>query len=181
MDEGDRTKPFFLYIAFNAPHFPLMAPQDEIAKFRGKYKIGWDRLRDSGMPGKSSWAWWTRHGRCRRARRRWRRGTISRRPSRTASITSWRFTRRSWRTWTAAVGRFVEALRERKAAGQHADPLPLRQRGQRRERPQRPARRQRARRDAVRSSSRGNRGRRSPTRRCAATSTSTTRAASPRR
>ena len=38
-------KPFFLYLAYNAPHFPLQAPQDEIAKFRGKYLIGWDRLR----------------------------------------------------------------------------------------------------------------------------------------
>ncbi len=46
IDEGDKTKPFFLYLAFNAPHFPLMAPADEIAKFRGKYKVGWDRLRE---------------------------------------------------------------------------------------------------------------------------------------
>ena len=43
---GPADKPFFLYVAFNAPHFPLMAPQDEIAKFRGKYKIGWDKLRE---------------------------------------------------------------------------------------------------------------------------------------
>ena len=40
-------KPFFLYLAYNAPHFPLQAPADEIAKFRGKYKIGWDRLRET--------------------------------------------------------------------------------------------------------------------------------------
>jgi arylsulfatase A-like enzyme len=46
VDQGDAAKPFFLYVAFNAPHFPLMAPQDEIAKFRGKYRIGWDRLRE---------------------------------------------------------------------------------------------------------------------------------------
>ncbi len=38
-------KPWLLYLAHNAPHFPLQAPQDEIAKFRGKYKIGWDELR----------------------------------------------------------------------------------------------------------------------------------------
>ena len=38
-------QPFFLYLAHNAPHFPLQAPADEIAKFRGKYKAGWDRLR----------------------------------------------------------------------------------------------------------------------------------------
>lgn len=46
VDLGDQSKPFFLYLAFNAVHFPLMAPQDEIAKFRGKYKIGWDKLRE---------------------------------------------------------------------------------------------------------------------------------------
>jgi arylsulfatase A-like enzyme len=39
-------KPFFLYLAYNAPHFPLQAPADEIVKFRGKYKIGWDKLRE---------------------------------------------------------------------------------------------------------------------------------------
>jgi arylsulfatase len=47
IDVGDHAKPFFQYIAFNAPHFPLMAPQDEIAKFRGRYKVGWDKLRQS--------------------------------------------------------------------------------------------------------------------------------------
>jgi arylsulfatase len=38
-------KPFFLYLAHNAPHFPLQAPADEIAKFRGKYLAGWGQLR----------------------------------------------------------------------------------------------------------------------------------------
>jgi arylsulfatase A-like enzyme len=38
-------KPFFLYLAHNAPHFPLQAPAEYIAKFRGKYKQGWDKLR----------------------------------------------------------------------------------------------------------------------------------------
>ncbi len=38
-------KPFFLYVAHNAPHFPLQAPPEEIAKWRGKYKMGWDKLR----------------------------------------------------------------------------------------------------------------------------------------
>jgi arylsulfatase len=40
------NKPFFLYLAHNAPHFPLMAPLELIAKYRGKYKAGWDRLRE---------------------------------------------------------------------------------------------------------------------------------------
>lgn len=39
-------KPFFLYLAYNAPHRPLQAPADEIAKFRGKYLTGWDELRE---------------------------------------------------------------------------------------------------------------------------------------
>lgn len=39
-------KPFFLYIPHVAPHFPLQAPQDDIARWRGKYKAGWDKLRE---------------------------------------------------------------------------------------------------------------------------------------
>jgi arylsulfatase len=47
IDDGlAAKKPFFLYLAFNAPHFPLQAPAEEIARFRGKYKIGWDKLRE---------------------------------------------------------------------------------------------------------------------------------------
>ena len=40
-------KPFYLHLCENAPHFPLQAPADEIAKFRGKYKAGWDKLREA--------------------------------------------------------------------------------------------------------------------------------------
>ncbi len=115
LDAGDKSKPLFLYLAFNAPHFPLMAPADEIAKFRGKYKVGWDKLRER-----------------RRARqielgvvdKAW---PLSPRPSEV----------KAWETLTpaeqdrfdhimaiyaavvahmdAAVGRFVEALRQRGA------------------------------------------------------------------
>ncbi len=46
LDAGGKSAPFFLYLAFNAPHFPLMAPADEVARFRGKYKVGWDKLRE---------------------------------------------------------------------------------------------------------------------------------------
>jgi arylsulfatase A-like enzyme len=47
VDQGIASKkPFFLYLAYNAPHFPLEAPLDEIAKFRGHYKMGWDKLRE---------------------------------------------------------------------------------------------------------------------------------------
>ncbi len=40
-------KPFFLYLAHNAPHFPLQAPQADIDRYRGKFKAGWDKLRDA--------------------------------------------------------------------------------------------------------------------------------------
>jgi arylsulfatase A-like enzyme len=39
-------KPFFLYIAQGAVHFPLRAPADVIEHYRGKYKVGWDKLRE---------------------------------------------------------------------------------------------------------------------------------------
>ncbi|MCX7826032.1 MAG: arylsulfatase, partial [Verrucomicrobiae bacterium] len=44
-DARAQQKPFFLYFAHGAPHFPLKAPQEVIAKYRGKYKAGWDTLR----------------------------------------------------------------------------------------------------------------------------------------
>jgi arylsulfatase len=46
-EAGKANKPFFLYLAHNAPHFPLMAPADLIARHRGKYRAGWDSLREA--------------------------------------------------------------------------------------------------------------------------------------
>ena len=37
--------PFFHYLAFIAPHFPLHAPPEDIARYEGRYAIGWDQLR----------------------------------------------------------------------------------------------------------------------------------------
>lgn len=42
-------KPFYLHLCHNAPHFPLQAPAEEIAKFRGLYKQGWGVLRDQRL------------------------------------------------------------------------------------------------------------------------------------
>jgi arylsulfatase len=39
--------PFFHYVAFTAPHFPLQAPPDLIAKYRDRYRAGWDALREA--------------------------------------------------------------------------------------------------------------------------------------
>jgi len=39
--------PFFLYLAFTSPHFPLHALQPDIDRFRGRYDMGWDQLRQA--------------------------------------------------------------------------------------------------------------------------------------
>ncbi len=39
-------KPFFLYLAYNAPHWPLQAKPDDIKKFEGIYEKGWDAIRE---------------------------------------------------------------------------------------------------------------------------------------
>ena len=39
------NKPFMWYLAYNAPHFPLQAKPEDIAKYRGQYKVGWNEIR----------------------------------------------------------------------------------------------------------------------------------------
>lgn len=38
-------KPFFLYVAYTAPHYPLHARKAYIEKYRGRFAAGWDSLR----------------------------------------------------------------------------------------------------------------------------------------
>ncbi|MDE0934566.1 MAG: arylsulfatase [Mariniblastus sp.] len=40
-------KPWYLYVAFNAPHAPLHALPQDYAKYKGKYDQGWDVARES--------------------------------------------------------------------------------------------------------------------------------------
>jgi len=50
LGERPRTKtarnPFFAYLSFTAPHWPLQAPSEDIARYRGRYDEGFDRLRE---------------------------------------------------------------------------------------------------------------------------------------
>jgi arylsulfatase len=41
-----RDRPFFQFLAFTAPHFPLHAPAEDVARYSKTYLIGWDSLRD---------------------------------------------------------------------------------------------------------------------------------------
>jgi arylsulfatase len=45
-EAGKSDEPFFLYTAFTAPHFPNMAPAADTARNRGRYRGGWDALRE---------------------------------------------------------------------------------------------------------------------------------------
>ena len=48
IDEAvNRGQPFFWYLAHNAPHFPLQAPAATIAKYKGKYSVGYDPIRNA--------------------------------------------------------------------------------------------------------------------------------------
>lgn len=44
-EEHKKDQPFFLYLAYTAPHWPLQALPEDIAKYKGKYDQGWDELR----------------------------------------------------------------------------------------------------------------------------------------
>lgn len=48
LDGARRTpdKPWFLYLAYNAPHFPLHAPKELIDKYQQVYEQGWDAIRE---------------------------------------------------------------------------------------------------------------------------------------
>ena len=41
----DEDKPFLLYLPYTAPHYPLHAWPEDIAKYKGKFMMGWDELR----------------------------------------------------------------------------------------------------------------------------------------
>ncbi len=49
IDSGSKDIPFFGYLAYTAPHWPLQAPDKSIALFKGKYDGGYDAIRDARM------------------------------------------------------------------------------------------------------------------------------------
>jgi arylsulfatase A-like enzyme len=95
VDEAVKVdRPFFLYMAYNAPHFPLHALPEDIAKYRGKYREGWDVIR------------------ARRRRRMQELGLID---------DTWRLSNRdpkveAWDTLTAEEKEFLEPMMEVYAA-----------------------------------------------------------------
>lgn len=46
IDAARKTgKPFFTYLAYNAPHSPLHAPREHVEKYYDRYQVGWESLR----------------------------------------------------------------------------------------------------------------------------------------
>ena len=48
LEEARKTeKPWYLYVAFNAPHAPLHALREDYEKYKGRYDAGWDNMRQA--------------------------------------------------------------------------------------------------------------------------------------
>lgn len=48
-DEKKDAEPFFLYLAYNAPHFPVQCMPEDYEKYRGRFMEGWDLLREKRL------------------------------------------------------------------------------------------------------------------------------------
>jgi len=61
---NEKNQPFFFYIAYYAPHWPLHALEEDISKYRGSFLDGWDSLRvhklnaltEAGIADSNSWS-----------------------------------------------------------------------------------------------------------------------------
>jgi arylsulfatase len=47
--QSNSDRPFFLYLAYTAPHFPLHASPADIARHEPIYQVGWDRIREKRL------------------------------------------------------------------------------------------------------------------------------------
>ena len=47
--EHRSDRPFFMYVAFTCPHWPMHARERDIAKYKGRYADGWDKLREERL------------------------------------------------------------------------------------------------------------------------------------
>ena len=122
-------KPFFLYVAYTAAHWPMHALPEDIAKYKGKYDAGYEPIRKARFD-KADEARPDRRRDCRADARRRATGTRSR---------TRRGKPRCMEVYAAmidrmdqGIGRIVAELEAHGPARQHADPLPAGQRRLRR-------------------------------------------------
>ena len=48
-EHAGKDEPFFLYTAYTAPHWPLHAHDEDIARYAGRFDAGWDQLREQRL------------------------------------------------------------------------------------------------------------------------------------
>lgn len=48
-EEKKDSEPFFLYLAYNAPHFPVQCMPEDYEKYKGRFMEGWDVLREKRL------------------------------------------------------------------------------------------------------------------------------------
>ena len=46
IEEHQEDEPFFMYVAYTAAHWPMHAPAEAVARYKGQYDDGWDALRE---------------------------------------------------------------------------------------------------------------------------------------
>ena len=180
VDEGDKAKAVFPVSRLQrAALSPASARRTRSRNIAASTRSAGTSCASSAMQSRSNWASSTRRGRCRRGRRPSRHGTAhAGEQDRFDHIMA--IYAAVVAHMDTAVGRLVDDLKQARRLDNTLHSVRLRQRGQRRERPNGRSKGKRpARPESV--FMRASRGRRSRTRRCAATSTSITKAASPRR
>lgn len=47
--KSENSSPMFMYLAYYAPHRPLHVHKEDMAKYEGKYMVGWDKIRDKRL------------------------------------------------------------------------------------------------------------------------------------
>ncbi len=45
--EHESDEPFFMYVSYTAPHWPMQAPEQDIEKYRGRYDVGYEAIREA--------------------------------------------------------------------------------------------------------------------------------------
>ena len=151
--EKHPDEPFFQYLAFICPHFPLHALQEDIDRYRDRYLEGWDavrrrrwqRLTEMGIvncalpPLETQFAppilpeapvGEARPGRDRACRSPWKELTDE---QKRFQATKMAIHAAMIDRMDREIGRVLDQLRAMGACDEHADLLPLRQRGQRRD------------------------------------------------
>ena len=48
-EQERRDDPFFLFLSYTAPHWPLHAHEEDIASYSGRFDAGWDQLREERL------------------------------------------------------------------------------------------------------------------------------------